>query len=247
MKHAAHLQKPQLSFKRKPNNSSGLRWYPSIRHKYNAQVPLGYVFRDEDMERDAERSQCVAFFWEMLELLPKHEMSSYRDVHPYRYEITHLQYPSWMFDATPAIPPKSFDETPFTWVATPNEFAAMLDELRSAKEIAVDLEHHSYRSFAGFLCLMQISTREQDWIVDALVLREELTELNEIFTNPNIVKVRSDTSCPIDSSSLSCAHRCFTAPRATSFGSNKTSVSLSSVCSILFTHPKSSVSISPLL
>ena len=189
----------------------------------------------------------VLFCLELLELSPKCGMSSHRDVHPYRYEITHLQYPSWMFDSTPAIPPKSFDETPFTWVATPDEFADMLDKLRSAKEIAVDLEHHSYRSYAGFLCLMQISTREQDWVVDALVLREELTELNEIFTNPNIVKVRSDTSCPTDSSSLNRAHRCFTAPRATSFGSNKTLVFLSSICSILFMHPKSSVSISPLL
>jgi exosome complex exonuclease RRP6 len=94
-----------------------------------------------------------------------------------------------MFEPAAATPPKSFDQTPFTWVATRDKFDAMLDELRQAKEIAVDLEHHSYRTFGGFVCLMQISTREQDWVVDALVLREELTELNEVFTNPNIVKV----------------------------------------------------------
>jgi len=68
----------------------------------------------------------------------------------------------------------------------------MLAKLRKAPEIAVDLEHHSYRSFAGFLCLMQISTRAEDWIIDTLSLREELTELNEVFTNPNIIKVRTN-------------------------------------------------------
>ena len=66
----------------------------------------------------------------------------------------------------------------------------MLAKLRRVSEVAIDLEHHSYRSYAGFLCLMQISTREEDWIIDTLVLREELTELNEILTDPRIIKVR---------------------------------------------------------
>lgn len=66
----------------------------------------------------------------------------------------------------------------------------MLQKLRNAEEIAVDLEYHNYRSYSGFVCLMQISSRDEDFIVDTLCLREELEELNEVFTNPNIVKVR---------------------------------------------------------
>lgn len=65
----------------------------------------------------------------------------------------------------------------------------MLEKLRQVKEIAVDLEHHRYRSFNGFVCLMQISTRHEDFIVDTLILREELEELNEVFANPNVIKV----------------------------------------------------------
>lgn len=65
----------------------------------------------------------------------------------------------------------------------------MLDKLHSAQEIAVDLEHHSYRSYAGFLCLMQISTREEDFVVDVIALRDEMECLNEVFTNEKIVKV----------------------------------------------------------
>jgi exosome complex exonuclease RRP6 len=65
----------------------------------------------------------------------------------------------------------------------------MLTKLRASSEIAVDLEHHSYRTYLGFLCLVQISTREEDFVVDVIALRDEMEVLNEIFTDPKIVKV----------------------------------------------------------
>jgi exosome complex exonuclease RRP6 len=83
----------------------------------------------------------------------------------------------------------------------------MATKLKAAKEIAVDLEHHSYRTYRGFLCLMQISTREEDFIIDLLVpsVRDSISNtLSEIFANPEIVKVRLHNSqgpvlCLIDS------------------------------------------------
>lgn len=57
------------------------------------------------------------------------------------------------------------------------------------KEIAVDLEHHSYRSFLGFTCLMQISTRTHDFLIDTIKLRSEMHRLNEIFTDWTLLKV----------------------------------------------------------
>jgi exosome complex exonuclease RRP6 len=71
----------------------------------------------------------------------------------------------------------------------------MLGKLKQVDEIAVDLEHHRHRSFNGFVCLMQISTRREDFIVDTLVLREELDELNEIFTSPDVLKVVLTRRC----------------------------------------------------
>jgi len=50
---------------------------------------------------------------------------------------------------------------------------------------------------------MQISTREEDFIIDALALREELEDLNEIFVDPTIVKVLyilQHDECPTHSS-----------------------------------------------
>jgi exosome complex exonuclease RRP6 len=66
----------------------------------------------------------------------------------------------------------------------------MLAELKSSKEIAIDLEHHDIHSYQGLVSLMQISTRDKDWIVDTLKpWREELQQLNEVFADPKILKV----------------------------------------------------------
>ncbi|EJC98038.1 uncharacterized protein FOMMEDRAFT_149467 [Fomitiporia mediterranea MF3/22] len=170
--HAAYLPKPQLKFRRRINSAQS-SWSPNLRHKYNAQVPLGYVFHDTDV---IEGDSCLG------------EGTS-QSFHPYRYEIKHITYSRQMFEHRHPIRPSSFENTPFTWIDSKEQLDLLLDQLRHVQEIAVDLEHHSYRSFSGFLCLMQISTREEDFIIDTLALREELEELNEIFTDPKIVKV----------------------------------------------------------
>lgn len=93
-----------------------------------------------------------------------------------------------MFQSHKPIPYKSFEKAPLTWVSTRTQLAELIGKLRKAREIAVDLEYHSYRTYGGFVCLMQISDREEDWIVDPFELRDDLEDLNEIFTNPKIVK-----------------------------------------------------------
>ena len=63
----------------------------------------------------------------------------------------------------------------------------MVQHLGTAKEVAVDLEHHHYRSFQGFTCLMQLSTRQEDFIVDTLALRADLgAALTPIFADPKV-------------------------------------------------------------
>jgi exosome complex exonuclease RRP6 len=48
---------------------------------------------------------------------------------------------------------------PFEFVDKPESLLRIIDELAASKEIAVDLEHHSYRSFLGLTCLMQVRCR----------------------------------------------------------------------------------------
>jgi len=81
------------------------------------------------------------------------------------------------------------ENTPFLFVETEEQFKQMKECLMQAKEIAVDLEHHSIRSYQGITCLMQISTRKEDFVVDTIKLREQMQQLREVFDNPDIVKV----------------------------------------------------------
>ncbi|KAL0287075.1 UNVERIFIED_CONTAM: protein RRP6-like 2, partial [Sesamum angustifolium] len=49
----------------------------------------------------------------------------------------------------------------------------------------VDLEHNQYRSFQGLTCLMQISTRTEDFIIDTPRLRVQIgPHLREVFKDP---------------------------------------------------------------
>ena len=90
-------------------------------------------------------------------------------------------------DPIPFLP---YEFSAATLVNTPETLFSMLEELRSAKEIAVDLEHHDEHSYIGLVSLMQISTRDHDWVVDTLKpWREKLQVLNEVFTDPKILKV----------------------------------------------------------
>ena len=50
-------------------------------------------------------------------------------------------------------------------------------------------QHHSYRTYQGLTCLIQVSTRSEDFVIDSLALREHIHLLNESFTDPKIVKV----------------------------------------------------------
>jgi exosome complex exonuclease RRP6 len=87
-------------------------------------------------------------------------------------------------------PPQPYNSTKAIWVDTFEGVLEMLEALKGAEEIAIDLEHHDFRSYIGLLSLMQISTRTQDWIIDTLKpWRHKLEVLNQVFTDPKITKV----------------------------------------------------------
>ncbi|CAM9686281.1 unnamed protein product, partial [Phaeothamnion confervicola] len=85
---------------------------------------------------------------------------------------------------------------PLTFVDTEVGLAEMLRHIDTAgpgggrvRELAVDLEAHSWRSFQGLTCLMQLSTRERDFVIDTLALRLRMRRLLPAFTDPDVVKV----------------------------------------------------------
>lgn len=165
-------------------------------------------------------------------------------VHPYAAELEALVYTPAQLEAPEPREPPPLNERGAVWVDTPGALDEMAAALRGAAEVAVDLEHHSYRwgewgllggwcgwgggtsrvpecaallraggrgrlhpprrqtrpacgpplppcrSFQGFTCLVQVSTRDRDWVVDALALRGQLgAAVAGVMADPSVVKV----------------------------------------------------------
>ncbi|XP_071116281.1 exosome complex component 10-like [Haliotis cracherodii] len=168
---ARNIERPQLKFKVKIDNSNR-PFIPQIKHKPNAQQSLADSLR-------------------LPEKITPLDMESPTFVypHPYQYELDHLQYNPQHLMETEVQEPRPIDSTPLTLIDTESELKELCDHLKTVPALAIDLEAHTYRSFQGLTCLMQVSTREQDYIIDTLELRHNMHILNEVFTDPNTVKV----------------------------------------------------------
>ena len=113
-------------------------------------------------------------------------------------EIEQYTYPPSVYQIQPSIPFTPPNESEAVYVDTEEGLQEMLEELKAAKEIAIDTEHHDQHSYIGIMCLMQISTREKDWIIDTLKpWRQRLQILNEVFADPKILKVFQGASMDI--------------------------------------------------
>ncbi|KAJ9594200.1 hypothetical protein L9F63_014360 [Diploptera punctata] len=160
---AKNIQRPQIKFKDKIDNTSA-PFEPRIKDKPNSLKPLSV----------------------MLEIA-EDGMQSFS--HPYEYELNRFKPSAEHLKRRNPRLPAPVDNTPLIIVEREEQLAPMLQDLAKYPEIAVDLEHHGYRSFQGITCLMQISTRDTDYIIDTLELRDKLHCLNDIFTKPSIIKV----------------------------------------------------------
>ncbi|KAI8097670.1 ribonuclease H-like domain-containing protein [Halteromyces radiatus] len=167
--HASNVVRPQLHFKDRIDNSSTVPFERKITVKPHAMVPL-------------EKQQPITDSVIASGIPPAMP-------HPYAYEIEHITYPDHLFESRDPIMYSSFDDTEAIWVDSEQALDSMLKDLEGVQELAIDLEHHNYRSFQGFTCLMQLSTRDQDYIIDTLTLRHLLWKLNDYFADPNIVKL----------------------------------------------------------
>jgi len=166
-------------------------------------------------------------------------------------------YPASLLAPKPCtpVPPASFADTAFTFIDTRAGLLALVETLeQQATHLAVDLEHHSTRTFAGFLCLAQMTARNGagevlgDWVIDLVVpeVRGAMRDhMGRVLANPAIIKVSrpplrpaSRPPPPLTSGSFG---RSSTAPKATSYGCSRTLISLLSTCSTPTTRRRSSV------
>ncbi|KAJ2441872.1 exosome nuclease subunit [Coemansia sp. RSA 2424] len=208
--HAQNMPRPQLQFRDAIDNSPSTPFVWRIRSKPHARVPLDYGLPSAKVA-----GSTLGLHLQTLGISrpatpggsgagtprrgsPELDAAQLADAlgaaaaalpHPYEYEIKHYEAPARLFAEAPAQEPRDWDSTPFAFVDSPAALTAMLAHLAGASEIAVDLEHHNFRSFQGFTCLIQVSSRTQDFVIDALALRDSLHQLNAVTADPQIVKV----------------------------------------------------------
>lgn len=169
------IRKPQVNFKVAVDNSESSPFRPKITSKPNSL---------KSYEESTTLVNPEPIYEESVEIIDPPYYS-----HPYEYEIDSQPYPESILVKSDPIPSKDWNTTSATWVDTTDALHKMIQDLHGLTALAVDLEHHDFRSYYGIVCLMQISNRDQDWIVDTIALRDDLEPLNVIFTDPNIVKV----------------------------------------------------------
>ncbi|HIQ02195.1 MAG TPA: ribonuclease D, partial [Anaerolineales bacterium] len=73
-------------------------------------------------------------------------------------------------------------------IASQAGLSALLDSLFAAPAVAVDTESNSLYAYYERICLIQLSTRDADYIVDPLA-ELDLSPLGELFADPTIQKV----------------------------------------------------------
>lgn len=110
-----NVEKPQLFFSPKIDNSEQEPFVPLIKEKPNSLKPLSILICLNSDEREYYS-------------------------HPYEYELQHWNPPESVFVKRNPIQPSPIDTTPFIMVNNEQSLRLMVKELKTAKEIAVDLE-----------------------------------------------------------------------------------------------------------
>ncbi|XP_065505995.1 exosome complex component 10 [Caloenas nicobarica] len=188
--HAKNISRPQLKFREKIDNSN-TPFVPKLFIKPNALKPLPEALTKNGRERKErpEDLDVPAALADFIHQQRTQQIEQDMFAHPYQYELEHFSPPDGVLKKPEPQMYRPIKETPCHFVATLDELVELNEKLMNCKEFALDLEHHSYRSFLGLTCLMQISTRTEDFIIDTLELRSDMNILNETFTDPTIVKV----------------------------------------------------------
>ncbi|KAL3683440.1 hypothetical protein R1sor_001462 [Riccia sorocarpa] len=164
--HVRHIPRPQDKFDVAVDNTSTPFRHPSR---------LDSGLQDEPAGNDGSKDET------------DHVLGS---IHPLKDDLSQMAFVEPLTEPIEARHPEALERTPYTFVDTLHSLKRMSDKLERVSEIAVDLENHHYRSYQGFVCLMQVSTREEDFLVDTLAVRSHLAAcLGRIFADSKIRKV----------------------------------------------------------
>jgi len=110
-------------------------------------------------------------------------------VHPCSDLLATFQPNPWQLDERAPIRFKHIDIRPTVLVDTVDGLHKLLAKLRPLPEIVVHVGFSSAYCFKGAVACIQISTRTEDFLVDAFALQNELYILKDVFMDPKVLKV----------------------------------------------------------
>ena len=86
---------------------------------------------------------------------------------------------------------KPFEKKKYQYIESETDLKAFVDDvLANESAIGIDIEQTNTNSYHGYICLIQISTRSKDFIIDALKLHQLIPKyLSPVFNKPDLVKV----------------------------------------------------------
>ncbi|MCP9262205.1 Exosome component 10 [Dirofilaria immitis] len=170
-------EKPQVVFGIKVDNSVA-EFKSKLKEKHHAMENSVRNLQFVDNDNDCTKS----ITWSSDEGM---------SLHPYYKELSRFKVPERQLTVGITESLKTLSDTELRYIDTVEELKTLRDTLNKEQEFSVDLEvsHNAQRSFLGLTCLMQISTRQTDYIIDPFPLWNDMHILNEPFTDPNILKV----------------------------------------------------------
>lgn len=177
------MRKPQSAWQ---VDNSYRPFVPAIQSKPHGVCPMPQDIVDAQMETNG---QSGVLSYSLSDVKSQDKFTSLS--HPYKQEIERFDN-SIKAETGPieAIKYDLLDKTPFLFVDSEETLADLVNHLSASEEIAIDLEAHTMRSYQGLTCLMQVSTRQRDFVVDTMKLRSSLGDaLRPIFDDPEKVKV----------------------------------------------------------
>lgn len=80
------------------------------------------------------------------------------------------------------------DMKPVIVIESKSDFISLTSQLEKADCISVDTESNSFYAYYNRICLIQVSTEEDDFIIDPIAV-QDIRPLGEIFSSPDIKKV----------------------------------------------------------
>lgn len=100
----------------------------------------------------------------------------------------HWRYPWLIMDSEKTDRAAEIKPTPFTWVASTDAFKHLVETLLPASRLAIDIEADSLYHYFEKVCLIQISTDSETFILDPLAVKD-LGALGPIMADAEVEKV----------------------------------------------------------